>query len=129
MNQQVDTVLVATLVSIFIPLVVNLVTKQTASDGLRSVVNLIGVALTSVVTLWINPSDIPITWQLCVNTALASFVASFSAYKGLWKPTGVSGSVAAATPEFGIGSPPLVETAQKGAEDRGQIDNDPQEGN
>jgi hypothetical protein len=123
--QQVDTVLIATLVSIFIPLVVNLLTKQSASDGLRSVVNIVGVALVSVCSLWINPSDTPVTWQLCVNTLLASFVASFASYKGLWKPTGISGAVAAKTANIGIGSPPVVETPYKGAEERGQVDNEP----
>jgi len=123
--QQVDTVLVATLVSIFIPLLVNLVTNKTASDGLRSIVNIVGVALVSVCSLWINPSDTPVTWQLCVNTVLASFVASFASYKGLWKPTGISGAIAAKTANIGVGSPPIVETPYKGAEDRGQVDNEP----
>jgi hypothetical protein len=123
--QQLDTVLIASLVSIFLPIVVNFVTKQSASDGVKSVVNILGVALVSVCSLWINPSDVPVTWQLCVNTALASFVASLAAYKGVWKPTGVSGSVAAASSNFGIGSPPKLQTEQKGAENLGQVDNEP----
>ena len=75
--QAVDTVLIATIVSMFIPLGVNFVTKYTASDGLKAVINIVGVCLISVVTLWINPSDVPITWQLCLNTFLASFATSF----------------------------------------------------
>lgn len=124
-NQNVDTVLVATLASMFIPLLVNVVTKKSASDGLKTVVNIVGVALVSICSLWINPSDTSITWQLCLNTALSSFVASFVAYKGLWKPTGVSGSVAAATANVGLGSPPTLETDHKGAESLGQVDNEP----
>jgi hypothetical protein len=122
---QVDTVLLASLVSVLLPLLVNLVTKQTSSDGLRAAVNMVGVALVAVAALWINPSDVPVTWQLVVNTVLASFFASFAAYKGIWKPTGVSGSVTAHTANFGLGSPPVVETPNKGAEDLGQVDNDP----
>jgi hypothetical protein len=33
--------------------------------------------------------------------------------------------VTAHTANFGLGSPPVVETANKGAEDLGQVDNDP----
>lgn len=121
----IDTVLVATLVSLFIPLVVNFLTKQTASDGLRAVINIVGVAVVSVLALWINPSGASITWQLCVNTFLSSLVVSFAAYKGVWKPTGVAGSITASTPNFGLGSPPTVQTESKGAEERGQVDNEP----
>ena len=119
--QSVDTVLIATIASLFIPLAVNFVTKYTASDGLKAVCNIVGVGLISVVALWINPSDVPITWQLCVNTFLASFATSFVAYKGLWKPTGVAGSIAAKTADFGVGSPPTMQTADKGAEDSPEV--------
>lgn len=122
-----DTALIANLISIFIPLLVNLITKRSASDGLKTVVNIVAVALNSVVLLWVNPSGTPITWQLCVNVFLTSLIASFVAYKGVWKPTGVSGSIAASTGNFGLGSPPKMETANKGAEDMGQVDNDPRE--
>lgn len=126
-GNRIDTVLIATLVALFIPLLVNLITKQTASDGLRAVVSLIATALTSVIALWINPTDQPITWQLCVNTFVSAFIAAFAAYKGLWKPTGVSGSVTTHTKDFGFSSPPTMETSEKGAEDRGQVDREPGE--
>jgi hypothetical protein len=122
---QLDTRLLAMLAAAFVPLLVNLVTKTTASDGLKSVVNIVAVALTSVLAIWINPTDQPVTIWLVVNTFLLSLVTSFSAYKGVWKPTGVSGTVAAKTASVGLGSPPVVETADKGTEERGQVDNDP----
>lgn len=122
-----DVRLLAMLGSALVPLLVNFITKQSASDGLRSVVNIVATAVLTVLALWVNPSDQPVTLWLVVNTFLFALITSFSAYKGVWKPTGVSGSVTAATPNFGIGSPPAVETANKGAEDLGQVDNDPQE--
>jgi hypothetical protein len=122
-----DVRLLAMLASAFVPLLVNLITKASASDGLKSIVNLVSVAVLSVLALWINPSEQPVTVWLIVNTFLFSLVTSFTAYKGLWKPTGVSGSIAAKTSSVGIGSPPTVETSDKGAEDLGQVDNDPRE--
>lgn len=124
-GDRLDTTLIASLVALFIPLLVNLLTKQSASDGLRAVVNVVAVALNSVVVLWVNPTDVPITWQVCVNTFVASLIASFTAYKSVWKPTGVSGSLAAGTSNFGLGSPPKLQTADKGAEEMGQVDNEP----
>ena len=122
---QIDTVAIASVISFFIPLGVSLLTKHTASDGLRSVINIVGSALVAVVTLFSHPGSGPVTWQLCVNTFIAAIVSSVAAYKGVWKPTGVAGSITAATKNFGLGSPPVLETAKKGVEDLGQVTNDP----
>ena len=103
----IDTTVIATLASLLVPLLVSFITKQTASDGLRSIVNIVAAGVVAALALWINPSDAPVTWQLVVNTMLASFVASISAYKGIWKPTGVTGSITARTPSLGLGRPPL----------------------
>lgn len=122
---QLDTVAIATLVSFFIPLLVSLVTKHTASDGLRAITNIVATAIVAVVTLFATPHTGAITWQVCVNTFIAALVASLAGYHGVWKPTGVSGSVTSATRNFGLGSPPVLETPNKGAEDLGQVTNDP----
>lgn len=119
-NGVVDLTAVATLISFFVPLLVALITKSSASDGLRAVVNMVSVAVVAVLALWINPSGVDITWQLVVNTFLASLVVSGGAYKFLWKPTGVTGTVVDATSRFGLGSPPTLETSDKDAENRGQ---------
>lgn len=121
------TTLLAQLVALIIPLLVNLATKASASDGLRAIVNIVATALLAVVALWTNPSDVPITWQLAAYTFLSSLVISFTAYKAVWKPTGVSGTLNAKTANVGLGSPPTLETAYKGVEDLGQVDNDPRE--
>lgn len=117
-----DTTLLAMLASLIVPLVVSLITKQTASDGVRSIVNIVATAIMAVLALWINPSDVPVTWQLVVNTLVLSLISSFSAYKALWKPTGVAGSITAKTANFGIGSPPTMQTENKGAEEVAQVD-------
>lgn len=122
-----DTITIATVISFFVPLLVSFITKQSASDGMRAVVNIIAVAITSVLALWINPSGVLITVALVLNTFVMSLVASFTAYKGVWKPTGIAGTITAATANIGLGSPPLMETADKGAEDMGQADADPHE--
>lgn len=118
-TDRLDTVLIASAVSLFLPLLVNLVTKHTASDGLKSVINLIASAVISTLVLWTNPTGVPVTWYVIGNTFIASLIASFTAYKAVWKPTGLSGTVASKTANFGLGSPPVVETADKGAEEGG----------
>jgi hypothetical protein len=120
----VDTVALAGLLSLLVPLVVSAVTKQTASDGLRSVVNMIASALVAVLALWVNPGDGPVSWQTVVNTLIGALVVSLVAYKGFWKPTGVAGSVTVATSNFGIGPRPVLETDDKGAENVGQVGGD-----
>jgi hypothetical protein len=120
-----DVRLLAMLASALVPLLVNLITKQTASDGLRAVANIVATAVLTVLALWINPGSQPITVWLALNTFLFSLGTSFTAYKGVWKPTGVSGSITAKTPNLGLGSPPTVQTPSKGQEDVGQVDNEP----
>ena len=119
------TTLLANLASLAVPLLVNLITKASASDGLRAIVNIVAVAVLAALALWTNPGGGDVTWQLAAYTFLSSLVTSFTAYKALWKPTGVSGSLAAATANVGLGSPPTLQTPEKGAEDRGQVDNEP----
>lgn len=108
---------IAIIASLAVPLLVNLASKQTASDGLKAVLNVVGSALVSALALWINPTDQPVTIWLFVNTFLAALVASFVAYKAVWKPTGISGTVAEKTANVGFGSPPSMETDDKGAEE------------
>lgn len=111
-----DVRLLAMLASTLVPLLVNLITKLSAPDGLKAVLNIVLTAVVSVLSLWINPSDQPVTQWLIANTFLFSLVTSFTAYKAVWKPTGVSGSVAVATANVGLGPEPTLQTPDKGAE-------------
>ncbi len=121
-DSNLDVRQIAILASLLVPLAVSFVTKQTASDGLRAVVNIIGSALVSALAIWINPSDQAVTFWLFVNTFLAALVASFVAYKAVWKPTGVAGSITEKTANIGLGSPPTMETDSKGAEEANEMD-------
>lgn len=115
--QVVDITSIAVIISFFIPLLVSVLAKKTASDGLKAVINLVATAIASAVALWLNPHDGPITWALALNTFFFSLAASLVSYKGVLKPTGIAGSVANATAGFGLGSPPTLETSSKGAEE------------
>lgn len=112
-----DTTMLATLVSLLVPMLVSVVTKQNASDGLRAIVNIVAVAVVAVCALWINPSGDPVTMPVVVNTILASLVSSFVAYKSFFKPTGLTGTLTRKTRNFGLGPQPVLETPDKGAEE------------
>ena len=105
---QLDTVAIATLISLFVPLLVGLVTKQSASSTVKVIVNIVAVALTAVLALGITPGLDKMTWALVINTLVLSLAASVTAYKGIWKPTGVTDAIAAKTADIGIGSTPIV---------------------
>lgn len=107
----VDLTAIASLISFFVPVVVALITKDSASPALKALVNAVGVAVVAVLTLWINPTDLDITWQVCVNTFLASLVVSAGAYFMLLKPLDVTGSLSRSTAGFGIGGKNNYDTA------------------
>jgi hypothetical protein len=123
-----DVQAISAILAFFVPLVVNLISKQKASDGLKAMLNVLLTAVVAVIAFALDPGVTTVSWVSVVNVFAVSLVASFTAYKAVWKPTGISGSIAAATSGFGLGSPPTLETSQKGEEDLGQIDMDPQEG-
>ena len=103
-NEVVDLTAIATLLSLFVPLVVALITKDSASPAVKAVTNAVGAGVVAVLALWINPSEVEITWQLAVNVFLASLVVSATAYFAVWRPTGATGSISESTRNFGLGS-------------------------
>jgi hypothetical protein len=116
-QDQLNLSVLAALVALAIPLLVNLLAKKTASDGLKAILNIVGVSLVSVTALWTNPTGASINFWTCVNVFLASLAASFVAYKGAYKPLGIAGAIAEKTSAFGIGSPPVMELSDQGAEE------------
>jgi uncharacterized membrane protein YoaK (UPF0700 family) len=112
----VDSASIAAAISAFAPIIVAWVTKKQASDRVKAVINLLAVALASVIALIWNgsPDGTPLTWQRVVSTFVAGLVASVVAYKGVWKPLLVTNKVADATANFGVGVPvpTVVETAR-----------------
>lgn len=114
-----DTVTIAALVSFFVPLLVSAITKRTASDGLKSVVNVVATAVVAVVALFTVPlpDGVTLSWTLIANTFLGSIMASLVGYKGVWKPTGITTTIEAKTANVGLSSPPVAETKEGIAED------------
>lgn len=118
---EVSTVLdgraIAALVGVFLPLLVQAITKQTASSGLKAVLNLIGSALVTVLAFVLEPGNTVVNWVTVTNVFIAAFLVSAGSYKFIWQPTGVTGTIADKTSNFGVGSPPTLETADKGEEE------------
>ena len=95
-----DLTLFAILSGVVIPLLVGLITKLQASSGIKAILNFGLSAITAAVAL---ESEANFNWKtFAVNFAL-TWVVSIATYYGLWKPTGVSGTVQEETANFGIG--------------------------
>jgi hypothetical protein len=122
-----DPTSVVRIIGLLIPILTALVTKHVASQGLKSVVTLVLSAVTAAVAVLVS-ADGGFAWQAFVNAFINAFVPAIAIYYGLWKPTGVAGSVAAATKTFGLGSPPTLETAAKGEESPDSAAGDPHAG-
>jgi len=115
LGHSVDTAMLAAAISAFVPIVVAFITKREASDRLKAVVNLLSVAVASVVALFLNGNNSqPITWQLVASTFFTGLVASIAAFKAVWKPLQVTPKIATATENFGLGKPvpTVIETAR-----------------
>lgn len=105
---RLDTTAIAALVAFFVPLLVAAITKRTASDLVKSAVNIVSVAIVAVIALVLSPGDGPLSWQMIVNTFITALVAALVAYKGVWKPLGATAAVGSTTAGFGLGSPVAV---------------------
>lgn len=103
LGDYLDVQVLAMLGSALMPIVVSFLTKRAASDALKSVINIVATAAMAVLALWINPGDVEVTTKLIINTFILSFVTSLTAYKGLWKPLGVTDRVESKTATFGLG--------------------------
>lgn len=77
------------LISVFIPLVVGLVTKRWTDAGTKALLLLASTALAGFITEWANSADF--VWQQAVLTWLLSFGTGVVSHYGLWKPTGLAG--------------------------------------
>lgn len=110
-----DAQAVALLAGIIIPLVVGLLAKMNASSGLKAILNAFLSALAGALVTVTQVDSA--TLRDFITAILSTWVVSVATYYGVWKPTGVAGTVAVATSGFGVGSPPVVETSDKGKED------------
>lgn len=117
-STQIDTATISILLGVVIPIVVGIVTKIDAAPGLKAVLNALLSAITGALNLVLT-NEGALVWREFVTSIALAWLVSVATYYGLWKPTGVAGTVATATARVGIGSPPRMETEDKGMEDLG----------
>ena len=118
-NVTLDALTVAFIVGTVIPLLVNVVAKSTATPGLKAIISLVLSVVASVINVFVQ-ADGSATFDLqtFVITLGSTFLVAVMSYLGLWKPTGVSGSIASGTANFGLGKP-VMQTDDKGFEEQG----------
>lgn len=100
---------------LLIPLLTAIVTKKVAAQGTKAVITLVASALLGSIGYLAGEGG---GYDLAgfFNAFLNAFIPAIAAYYGLWKPTGLAGSVAEATGDFGIGRTPALQTEDKGQE-------------
>lgn len=82
------------IVGFFTPPVVAVIQQPKFSDAAKAVVTFLFCMLTAGVTVWLEGR---LTGQRFVTAALIILVTAITAFKGLWKPTGVAPAIERAT--------------------------------
>lgn len=114
-----DAQMVSMIVGLVIPLAVGLLSKIDASSGLKAVLNALLSAVAGALAAFSQDGFFASDLQTVLSAILTTWVVSVATYYGVWKPTGVAGTVIDKTRNFGLSSPPMVETDDKGVEDQG----------
>lgn len=110
-----DPASLVNLIGLVVPLLVALLTRSSATQGLKSVLNfLLSAVLGS--AAYLVSADGGYDFEGFANASLTTFVVSITSYYGLYKKTGVAGTIADKTSNFGIGSPPKAQTDDVGEE-------------
>lgn len=110
-----DAQTIAMVTGLAIPLLVGLLSKINASSGLKGVLNAV-LSATAGVLATVTQVDSANLRDFVIAMG-STWIVSVASYYGLWKPTGVAGTVIQATARFGVGSPPTLETDEKGVEE------------
>lgn len=100
----IDVISVARLLGLAVPLLVALITKRWASQGLKAILNLVLAAVSGAIAPVLAGNGGPDSIGELFNLILNSFITSIVVYYGLYKPTGVSAAFADATARVGLGS-------------------------
>ncbi len=102
-----EIVIAASIASILLgtvmPLLVAVVTKSKASRALKFGCLLTLSVITGMLTTAIGGDGNAVISDTALVSALIAWVTGMASYYGLWKPSGVAGSVAKKTDRFGIG--------------------------
>lgn len=118
MFENIDPVDAARWLGLLVPLIVGVISKRTANQGLKSVLNLLVSAIVGSLA-YLAAADGGFDFGNFVEQTANAFLSSIVAYYGFLKPTGVAGVVANKTAGFGLGQPDLTAN-DKGAESAGR---------
>ena len=95
-----DLTLITIVSGTLIPILVALVAKLNASSGLKAILNFGFSAIAAAIAL---ENEASFNWRsFAINFAL-TYLVSIATYYGLWKPTGVTGTVQEKTADVGVG--------------------------
>jgi hypothetical protein len=95
-----DLTLITIVSGTLIPILVALVSKLNASPGLKAILNFGFSAIVAAIAL---ENEASFNWRsFTINFAL-TYLVSIATYYGLFKPTGVTQTVAEKTKDIGIG--------------------------
>lgn len=98
----VDLTNLQLLATVFIPLLVGIVTKARASRLFKSVTHAVLAAAGGLVaTAMNNGGNVPT--KAAVSNIIAAFVISTAVHYKVWKPSGVTDKVVNATADIGVG--------------------------
>lgn len=98
----VDILTLTLIVGTIVPLVVALLTKSNASPAVKAVVNAVLAGVAGAGTALIEAHG-GLRWQSVLIAAFSTYVVSGSSHAHLWKPTGVTATIAEATSRLGVG--------------------------
>lgn len=86
-----------------LPLLVAVVTKIKAARAIKAACLLALSIITGLVTTSVGSDGGAVISSTALISAIIAWVTGMASYYGLWKPSGVAGSVAQKTDGFGIG--------------------------
>ncbi|MGL5910164.1 MAG: hypothetical protein ACRCZP_09185 [Phycicoccus sp.] len=82
-------------VSTLLPILVSLVTARAAESSTKALVLLALAAVSGLLTQWLAALEVgaAFDWSQAALTVLSGYIVAVASHFGLWKPTGVTGSV------------------------------------
>lgn len=79
-------------ITVLLPVLVGLVTRQRTSPGVQGFLLLVFAAVKSFLEAWLEAENegTPFLWTALAATIAVNFVIAVAVHFGLWKPTGVA---------------------------------------
>lgn len=87
--------LLSLVITVLLPVLVGLLTKQSWSSGLKAVLLLVLAAVNAILTSALEAANTGVDWEFIpvVYTIAINFLIAVAMHFGLWKPTGTSAAV------------------------------------